>query len=318
MKNMHFLFCLFLSSFALHSMENDEQQIIKNNFKKYVANRLVEYKKHVFSYDDIQNIDDTYNQMMNEKDLSFLGDCLHRDVCDEEGNTFIHFAAKHKDLKVVEWALRCMHHPLSIPNKYGKEPIDICIDQLMPQGQQNTRDEEYRVFNALIVGYDKIGFDYDHRRNFLKKIVALEFEYIKEGIDIGWKYDLLKYFSGNKPISLPEIYQEISDENGNTFGNYLVSHRLSDALYTFIIKNYITFRPNQQNENPLALAQKNWLEVANKLFRECAPNKDFNITEASQEIIKEKCCYFMLLNLQKKRDNVDFKQCCNQHFIEIN
>jgi hypothetical protein len=336
MKNMYFLFCFFVSSTALHSMdvgtaaahdENnvDVKTIIKNDFKNYLASRLKEYQKKAFSHDDIKNMQDTYGRITNKESLSLLSKCLHRDVCDEEGNTFAHLGVKNKDLKMVHWTLQCMKHPLSMPNKAGKEPIDLCIDQLMPGAAESGKEEVYKIFAALTIDYDKIGFDYDHRRSFLKKIVMLEFEHIKHGsTDFVIKDDITKYCSGkglDKPIVLSEIYQEVCDENGNTFTHILVSHHLSDMLYKFIEKGYITFAPNKNDKmNPITLAQNILLKVADNLFEQCAPNKSFNIEKARQEEHndKKKCCYYMLLNVLRKQGNMDFKQCCDKHIIEKN
>lgn len=334
MKNIQLLSCLLLSSVTLHSMEfstsfsnesdGDAKEIIKNDFKKYLGNRLTEYKKTPFSYDDMQDIKNTYAKMTNKENLSFLSKCLHRDVYDEEGNTFAHIVVKHRDLKMTEWVIDCMKYSLSMPNNAGKEPIDLCIDQLMPNAEEGNKEESCKIFTKLIAGYDKVGFNYNHRRSFLKKIVTLEFEHIKHGTHFA-KEDASKYFSGQGAVAqqesveklvLSEIYQEVRDEEGNTFTHMLVSHHLSDMLYTFIGKNYITFAKNKDTLNPLALAQKIFLEVAHKLFEQCAPNKDFTISTVSQEDTKKKCCYFMLLNFQRKQDNnTDFKQCCDKHII---
>jgi hypothetical protein len=330
MKKILLLFSLLLNitlrGMELSSMapngENHENKkiILQNDYKNFLAGHLRKYKEGSFPYIDIQRMENTYSDMTNKKSLSFLGDCLHKDVCDEEGNTFVHYAAKNIDLKTTEWAIKCMKRPLSIPNKLNKEPIDLCIDQLMPGELESNKESVYKVFSALVTGYDKIGFDYEHRRSFLKKIVTLEFEYIKRGTAFPFKIDdVLKYFS-KQDIQLSDIYQEICDEEGNTFTHMLVSHHSSDMLYTFLIKNYITLAINKEKEDPVILAQKNLLKVGHDLFEQCAPNKDFDITKISQGDNKKKCCcYYMLLNLQKKMDgNTDFKQCCDKHLIEKN
>jgi hypothetical protein len=314
---------------TLHSMEvsnesNDQKTIIKNDFKDYLTNRLTAYKKSAFSFDDINDMESTYFKMTNKKKFSFLSKCLHRDVCDEEGNNFVHRAAENRDIKMIEWVMRHMQRPLSTRNIAGKEPIDLCIDQLMPDAEEKHKEEVYKVFAALITGYDKSGFDYEHRRCFLKKIVTLEFEHTKHGsTNFCLREDISKYFSGqssDKPVVLSEIYKEVCDENGNTFTHMLVSHHLSDMLYKFIHKDYITFAQNQNDKmNPLTLAQNIFLKVADNLFEQCT-NKNFNIATASQEDNgkNKKCCYYMLLNVCKKQQNAEFKQCCDKHIIATN
>jgi hypothetical protein len=336
MKNMYFLFCFFVSSMTLHSMDlgvaaahnennTDAKTLIKNDFKNYLTSRLKEYQKKAFSYDDMNNMEKAYFTITNKESLSLLSKCLHRDVCDEEGNNFVHLGVKNKDVKMVEWTLRCMRHPLSVLNKAGQAPIDVCIDQLMPGSDEKNKEEAYKVFAALIHDYDKIDFDYNHRRSFLKKIVTLEFEHIKHGsTDFCLKDDISKYFAGqgsDKPIVLSEIYQEVCDQDGNTFTHMLVSHHLSDMLYKFIEKGYITFAANKNDKmNPVTLAQNIFLKVADNLFEQCAPNKNFNIAKAREEEHndKKKCCYVMLLNVLRKQGNMDLKQCCGKHIIEKN
>jgi hypothetical protein len=185
----------------------------------------------------------------------------------------------------------------------------------MPDALESNKESAYTILTTLVDGYDKIGFDYNHRRNFLKKIITLEFEYIKRGASFPFKNDLLKGFA-RQDIQLSDIYRQVCDEEGNTFTHMLVSHHLSDLLYSFLLKNYITFAVNKKKEDAATLAQKNFLEVGHKLFAQCVPG---NSIEYSQEDNKKKCCYYMLLNVQKKIDgNTEFKQCCDKHLIEKN
>jgi hypothetical protein len=330
MKKILLFFCLFLNSIVLHGMEvssavssdkksgNSKKIMLQNDFKNFLAHRLESYKKNFLSPEDMQHIQTMYGMTL-QKNMSFLGDCLHKEACDEKGDNFIHCAAKNRDVRVIEWAIKFMKHPLSIPNKLGKEPIDLCIDQLMPHESENNKENAYKAFTVLADGYGIVGFDYENRRRFLKKIVTLEFEYIKQGIPFTFKVDdVLKCFS-REDIQLSEVYQEVRDEEGNTFTHMLVSHHLPDLLYTFLINNYITLAANNNNENPLTLAQKNFLSLGHNLFEQSVLNKDFDIAKISQEDNKKKCCYWMLLNLQKKKaKNTDFKQCCDKHTVEEN
>lgn len=341
MKNVHFLACLLFSSITLHCMESGKltlnessssesqsmKQDIKNDCKNYFKNRLFSYIKLPVRYDDIDDMQKKYFSMTNKKSTSFLSQLLHRDVYDEEtGNNFLHLAVKNRDLITVKWLMNVMQHPLSIKNVDGKEPIDFCIAQLMPNADEENKLLAHDILDIVTTGYAKVGFDYDCRRDFLKKIVKLEFEHAKQGTNFVLKEDILKRFLGDssateenvikKSIKLSEIYQEVCDEKKNTFTHILVSRSLSDQLYKFIEKNYISFLKNKENQDPLLLAQKNFIEVAHKLFQQCAPNKNFNIAEDSKEGNEKKCCYYMLLNLQKKQDNNrDFKQCCDKHIL---
>ncbi len=330
MKKILLPFCLFLSTVTLHGMElssmasngenheDNKKIILQNDFKNFLICRLQECKKKPFTNDDIQHLQNTYSEMTNKKSLSILGDCLHRDACDEEGDNFVHYAARNRYLNMIEWAIKCMKRPLSSPNKAGKEPIDFCIDQLMPDASKDNKEETEKIFTALVVGYSKNDFDYEHRRSFAKKIVALEFEHVKHGIPYLPKTDILKSFC-RQDIQLSDIYQEVCDEGGNTFTHMLVSHHLSDLLYTFLIKHYITFAVNKEKEDPLTLAQKKLFEVSHKHFEQCIANKSFDMAGVSQEDNQKKCCYYMLLNVQRKKDhNTDFKQCCEKHIIEKN
>ncbi len=330
MKKILLPFCLFLSTIRLHGMElssmapngenheDNKKIILQNDYKNFLICRLQECKKKPFTNDEIHHLQSTYSEMTNKKSLSILGGCLHRDACDEEGNNLVHYAAKNRYSHMIEWAIKCMKHPLSTPNKVGKEPIDFCIDQLMPEEPESNKEEADKVFILLAGDYSKRDFDYDHRRSFAKKIVTLEFEHVKRGIPYVPKTDILKSFC-RQDIQLSDIYQHVCDEEGNTFTHMLVLHHLSDLLYTFIRKNYITCAVNKEKEDPLMLAQKKLREVGHKHFEQCVINKSFDMAGVSQEDNQKKCCYYMLLNVQRKKDNItDFKQCCDKHIIEKN
>lgn len=340
MKNILLPFWLFLSAVTLHGMEfsrtlstcsnsrySDSKKPIKDDvnttkemkgvFKTYLANRLKEYTKTVFPRERIDEIQKMYDQMINKKSLSYLSKCLHQDVVDEDGNTFIHSAIKAKHLYMVEWLTSVMKHPLSVPNKDGKEPIDVCIEYLVPTAQKDGREEAYKILDVLTSGYEKVNFDYNHRRNFLNKIVTLEFTHIQKGTDFVLKEDILQRFTKQDTpdcIELSEIYQEVCDAEGNTYTHMLVDRHLADILYKFIEKGYITFAKNKhQKKDPLTLAVENLSEVAGRLLDTCAPNKDFDITKVSQEDKQKRCCYVMLLNELKRQSNDDYKACCNKH-----
>jgi len=329
MKNIQFLCSVLLTSFAVHGMEVgtdiDAEKIIKDRFKIYLANRLVEYKKCVTGYvkgcsqqarSEMLDIPDRFARITNNRDLSFMSECLHKNVCDDEGNTFVHIAVKNNDLVMVEWLIKHMMHPFSMPNKAGKEPIDLCIDQLQPRVQEANKEEDkkdaYKIFTTLIAGYDKIHFNDNDQRKFLKKIVALQLEHVKHPSDLILSEDILKHFDGQ---NLPEIYQEVSDENGNTFAHILVRHHLATMLYKFIEKKHITFAKNKDLKSPLETAEEIFLEASSGLFDQCIENKDFNIPAIPKEDSNKRCCYYMLLNLQKKQENKPFSQCCKEHII---
>jgi hypothetical protein len=292
--------------------EDSQKIILQKDFKKYLKDRFQEYKKKSFSIEDMQQIKDRCKNITNEDSLDLLGQCLHRDVYDENQNTYVHLGILNRHLSLIEWAIGCMTHPLTIQNEAGKEPIDLCIDQLMPDALENNRERANAVFTTLVDGYSKIGFDYDHRKNFLKKIIRLEFEHIKHGNPFVLKEDMLKGFA-KQDIQLSEIYQQLCDEEGNTFTHILVSHQLSDLLYNFYIKNYITFVTNKNSEDSLTLAKNNFSQAGRCLFEQCVPGGDVHIREEDN---KKKCCYVMLLNILKKDNNADFKKCCDKHMIE--
>ena len=152
MKKILLPFCLFLSTVKLHGMEqgsiapsgenreDNKKIILQNDYKNFLICRLQECKKKPFTNDEIQQLQSTYSEMTNKKSLSILGDCLHRDACDEDGNNFVHYAVKNRYLNIIEWAIKCMKRPLSTSNKDGKEPIDFCIDQLMPDALENNKE----------------------------------------------------------------------------------------------------------------------------------------------------------------------------------
>ena len=164
MKNILLAFCLSLSVILLYGMEltdkesncfhreDSKKTILQNDYKNFLSKRLQAYKKQPFSYDDIKYMEDTYVEMTSDNSLSIIGDCLHKDVRDEDENNFVHHAVKSRDLKTIEWAVKRMKCPLSTPNNLGKEPFDLCIDQLMPDETETNKQLSDKIFTALAFG----------------------------------------------------------------------------------------------------------------------------------------------------------------------
>jgi hypothetical protein len=294
-----------------------QENKLEDNYKNYLLDSLKQYKKLLnsqFTSDDRDYMFATQKRMSNKLDLSKLSVMLHKDIVDEKGNNFVHIAIEKRDIESLRWLIDAMQHPLSIANKEEKEPIDLCIDLLKPEAKDSFKQSAHDMLEILTAGYDKINFERSHRIIFLKKIIQLQLEYIKQGSRFKLKDVLFTRFlasnSAEKAIELSEIYQEVCDKEGNTFAHILVEQGLSDMLYEFVKKDYITFAKNNNEQNAFDLAEK--------LCPEHDSDTDSSGSlEMSKDVDEAYCCYRILLNyLKQQRNDKNFKRCCDKHIFK--
>jgi len=234
-------------------------------------------------------------------------------ILDESKNTFTHIAICKADLSIVRWfdSTSCNYLAYGA-NSNGKEPIDLCIDQLLPGAPEANKNTMHEILDVLTSEYDTYySFSLDYRKKFLRKMVALQLEHKKQGTGFVLRDVLLTRFLKQNPkdqptISLSEIYQEVMDHNKNTYTHVVVQQHMPDELYDLIKKKYISFEKNGEEKTPL--------DLACEAFRHFTQN--FNFIEANKDKFnKVRCCFFMLLNYLKLKHNQTFVQCCDKHVL---
>lgn len=329
MKSIQLLSYLLFTSLTLHGMEQNNQTTphnkhhefweninykkmeknLENDYKYYLVNRLKEYNKVDFTIQDIKHLYDMHTIMTANKNPAILSNYLQNDVFDDKKNSFLHSAIQKKDLVVLKWLIEDIQCAPYLPNSDGKEPIDLCIDQLMPDAQESNKQTAHEMLDILTAGYDKANFNRGHREKFLKKLVTLHLEHIKHATNFKLKDVLFSRFlrknSALDSIDLSTIYQSVCDSDENGFSHILVQQHLPDMLHEFIQKNYISFEPNKEGKNPIA--------VAVGIFDTLLVDPQKSIENSPDIFKKSRCCLFMLLNYIKKQNNTKFEHCCHKH-----
>lgn len=328
MKNMQVLLCVLFVGSALHGAEQKQievwksincdgiQRTLAQDYESYLKNRLEEYKKTDFTYKDMQAIE--YTGFLF---TGFVKPIRFDSMLDKDRNSFTHIAIRKADLTIVQW-LTDQRYLAYNANSDDKEPIDLCIEQLLPNAAEANKKTVHEILDVLTAAYDTYAFNLDYRKKFLKKMVALQLEYKKCGTHFGLqdgtgfvlKDVLFTRFLIQDPkakptIVLSDIYHEVMDQNKNTFTHVVVQRGLPDELYELIKKEYITFEKNAEEKTPV--------DIAYELFRGFTQNH--SSIEARKDIFtKRRCCLFMLLNYLKIKQNVNnksFIQCCDKHMM---
>ena len=334
MKNVQLFFCILFISIALHGMEQNNQltnqkqennpwkaidcsiaqKALESDCNNYLKNRLEEYKKVDFAPKDMEHINFICTQITGRPNILIYNN--GHGIKDDKKNGFLHIAIHKADLAIVTWLLdnKCWTY---FANAQGKEPLDLCIDKLLPTAVQKNKNVTFHILDTLMNGYAKAGFSTDYRKKFVTKLIAWELEHKKNGTNSVLKDSWINLFitcyscikSPNKLgkcygcVYLADIYQTVTDTQENSYTHILVQQRLADQLYDFIQKGYISFTRNKENKNPL--------DIALEHFHYCIHNDlDSTITKSAR------CCLFMLLNYVKKQQGItDYQQCCPHHTI---
>lgn len=323
MKNLPLLLYVLFISTTLHCMKQNQrvdfwqdvkaiEQNLDNKYKLYLTNRLVHYKNFAFTANDRKEIQSMRLTITGNNDPFVLADYLDF-IVDDKKNNFLHIAIEKTDLEILRWLIDDVKYLPYTQNSDGKEPINLLIDQLMPLTPDNNKQTVHEMLDILTAGYDKAQLNSERRIKFLKEMVSLQLEHTKHNTNFILKDSLFTRLmqdptNTQKPIALPEIYQEVTDTNKNTFTHILVQRCMTDQLYEFVQKEYITFAENNDHKNPL--------DIAEKLLQEFTQhtNPDQAIATSSKEFYKKRCCFFILLNyLKKKNKETDFAQCCEKH-----
>jgi hypothetical protein len=345
MKNIQFLFYLFLVSNMLHGMDEKKEVIVQQNNKwnsidykasqkrvddkltDYLSSCLKSYNKVVtnhLSSQDTDQIEQMQINITNKKDLPGLGILVHRDIIDDRGYTAPHSSIEKRDMHGLKWSMGILHHSISTPNNHGKEPIDLCIDFLKPdaKAKEAYQQSAYDMLDVLTARYGEVGFDRDRRVGFLIKMMQINLEHVKEGSLFKLKDVFFTRFLNQnsvEPIEFSEVYQKARDKDGNSFTYIVVLRGLSDMLYSFAQNGYLTFTKSDSENDAVEL------KLAEDLFDLCdsahnsgahseSSSDSVSNSESSKEIDARCCCYRILLNaLKQQRNDTDFELCCKNH-----
>jgi len=304
-----------------HKQENNTWETIdcsvaaktlETDGNNYLKNRLEEYKKADFAPKDMEHINSMCLQITEKPNpLVYNGHNIH----DDQKNGFLHIAVRKADLAIVSWFLdnKCWSN---FANTEGKEPLDLCIDQLLPHADEKNKKVAYDILDTLMIGYEKANLQISYRKKFLTKLIRLELEHKKNGSLFTLKNSWIKQLLAPKDfnrfrgptkythINLPTMYQTVTDEQKNSYAHILVKRGfLSDELYDCIQKGYISFAKNSAGNNPL--------DIALDSFQYCSQHSNLDSLVSST-----RCCLFMLLNYVKKQQGItDYQQCCDKHII---
>lgn len=324
MKNIQLFSCLLFTMITTQCMneKNAWQKIdcsittsaLETDCQNYLKNRLEEYKKTNFTPQDMEEINFIAAQITGRKNILTYNN--GHGIRDNEQNTFFHIAIRKADLPIVTWLLnnKCWTYEA---NAQRKEPLDLCIDQLLPTANNKNKQVNLNVLDTLMSGYDKGNFCPLYRRKFITKLIILQLEHKKYNNNFILKDSWINPFTTcsyctkknilqkcSSCIYLSDIYKTTIDTEKNTFSHILAQKQQADELYNFIQKEYISFSYNNNNQNPLNIAVENFIS--------CIEN-DIDVTGA---VSPTRCCLFMLLNYIKKQQGViDFEQCCDKHII---
>jgi hypothetical protein len=291
---------------------------LSNDYTTYLTNRLVEYGKADLTSHDFKQIQNMNFFMVGHTNSFFaLRRSLSHAIRDEKQNSFLHVAITKKDIPVLKWLTEVVECHATENNIDGKSPIDLCIDQLMPNADKNNRNTAHEMLDILTArhAYDSTYFDrhMNIKKSYLNKMILLQLEHTKHATNFVLKNAFLTQMlkpNNLHSFALPKIYQTVVDNEHNSYTHILVQQKLPDMLYEFIKKDYITFTKNDAGKTPLMIAQELF-----QLFTQCKdPIKA--ITQTSNEFNKRRCCLFMLLNYLRKQNQItDLQQCCEKHTI---
>jgi hypothetical protein len=334
-KNTHLLFCLLFTSITIQCMnqqltvQNKQDDpwksvdisamnhVLKNDYKTYLTNRLIEYKKNDFTSQDLDQIENMYFHITNAQQPSELKRYLHNYVVDEKQNSFLHVAIKKKDVTVLRWlttVVQCSSHK---PNADGKGPIDLCIEQMMPDAQESDREKAHEMLDLLTDRYNKVNFCLEWRKAFLHKMLQLQYAHTKNATTFKLKEALFQRFltdiyNSYQPIALSKLYQETADPiTGDTFTHIFVEQGNADTLHKLLQQGYASPAKNKDGKTPV--------DSALILFNAVTQSSHFDtmITIDWAEYNRRRCCLFMLVHYAAKQQQLkcDLEQCCSAHTL---
>jgi hypothetical protein len=332
-KNTHLLFCLLFTSITIQCMnqqltvknkENDPwksvdvsamNHILGEDYRAYLTNRLIEYRKNDFTSQDLNQIEKMYSRMKNDKH-SDLKNYLYNYVVDEKQNSFLHVAIKKKDITVLKWlttVVQCAPHNV---NADGKNPFDLCIEQMMPDAQESDRERAHEMLDLLTDRYNKANFCLEPRKAYLQKMLQLQYAHTKNATTFKLKEALFQRFLTDKHgkylIALSKLYQETADPiTGDTFTHIFVEQGNADTLHKLLQQGYASPAKNNDGKTPIDSA----LILFNAITQSSCFDTMITIDRAGYN--RRRCCLFMLMHYAAKQQQLqcDLEQCCSAHTL---
>jgi len=333
MKSTLYIASLLISiGTSLHAMK--ENQIIPTalpDYKEYTAvwsSLCIDYKKYVASqletYKTTDTVDmpklDAMKKIMTNHTANDIVKGID-DVHDDHKNTFLHIAVEKRDGATVKWLCRRtkLINVLHYVNRDRKTPLDLCVDQLLPEidNTNNIKAQSQSMLADILYGIRFIpnGPFYKPFRNRCQKtLINLHLQYKKNTKNnflcpttISQLQSLIRYPDTQSCIT--EYYQEATDTaTGNTFTHVLVEQERADELFDWIKQKRLSLVANKTGLTPL--------DIALAQFRIFTQNFML-IDEDKSSFENRRCCLFILLNHLKIKDQqsetAHFDYCCDKH-----
>jgi hypothetical protein len=236
MKNKFFLSSLLIMNVTIYTMEDFSSealckiasQALETEYTKYAINKLEEYKKN--GHIDMNELVEMGHLITRPNNPT--KQLLHQNIKDQNQNHFIHIATEKSDTSTVDWLFKNDDQNFIHMNAHREYPIDVCIKQLSPSAfNSNARP----IFDLIVRHTAKLSESKhdDFKQLCLKKIIKLQLDYAKCGQNFIVDEELLqslipKTVLAQQPSFLSMMYQEITDEDGNTLSSIIAKRQLEN------------------------------------------------------------------------------------------
>lgn len=286
------------------------EESLKNDYQEHLKSFLEEYKQTDCTPENIDNILTMSSSMTGHKNLDYI-----HFVKDDQQNTFLKIAIQKTDLPTVRWLIEqgnTKYHT----NQNHYDYVNLCVKQLSPETDKAKKDTAYNILKTVVEPYKTLSMDKEWRKYFIKEMVSLQLQHKKYRTNFIIEESLLTPFltqgieKTQIDINLENIYQRVTDEDGNTLTHIIVNLPDADELCQLIHKNYVSPLKNKEHLDALALAIKNF-----RVF-----SQDTSLFDRKPiDSMHARCCYFLLLAYitRKRNENPADCFCCDKHAITI-
>lgn len=271
MNNRYAVLLFLVSSIALYAMEDNHNYVtesqplpdwqrmystVEAKCHEKFKNRLQEYKKNHYPFATEWKMDslvDIGKDITKQDDLT-----LKAAICvtsDEDGNTFLHYAAEKNDEPTVQWILSLNRDNYCLEKrKNGQTPFDICVKKLLPHVDEEQKVTARKIFDMMLTYIACCTMSAEQKSGCLAQVVGLQLRYVCAGSEFAVKqYLLQKLIPTNSSLSY--YYKQAHDEHGFTFARALLNN--PDKLSTLIEHDYVSFEKDEHGLSVLDYAIKN-------------------------------------------------------------
>lgn len=338
MKNRNVLSLLLVTSTALYAMENNPSDYkavhenLRTMYKNYVTKQLKGYKES--GKIDMNELLEAGKTITRSKDVT--QQLLHRDIQDENNNSFIHIATEKKDIATVAWLLVQGDKNFTYMNAGQQYPLDICIKQLLPlsadaSGEFLATDssadschiiKSRQIFDVMVSHITRLSESEGFKKTCLKKIIELQLKHKRCRSNFAMDNELLQSLVSQEPLAqqpsiLSSIYKEaVDDTDGSTLSYILVEQENPDELYELAQADQISWIKNKKDgRNSFDLAKEKFFKAI----------KEIGLAIEDKELIERTgCCLYILMHCLRNEDikngaaNVPYLgNCCDKHVLKL-